>query len=115
MQRPRSHDAEMAGPFPPDLHDQRHLWLKAGLLLVWALVSFVATYFARDLQFLVMGGWPLGYWIAAQGAVLVFIALVVVYGWAMNRFERQDAEHLAASARAPAADSQRSDGTPPHG
>ena len=120
MQRPRSHDAEMAGPFPPDLHDQRHLWLKAGLLLVWALVSFVATYFARDLQFLVMGGWPLGYWIAAQGAVLVFIALVVIYGWAMNRFERQDAERLAAHLQAlPAdrltSDSQCSDGTPPHG
>ena len=105
----------MAGPFPPDLHDQRHLRLKAGLLLVWALVSFVATYFARDLQFLVMGGWPLGYWIAAQGAVLMFIALVVIYGWAMNRFERQDAERLAANARTLPADSQRSDGEPPHG
>ena len=78
----------MAGPFPPDLHDVRHLWLKAGLLLLWVLVSFVATYFARDLQILVFGGWPLGYWIAAQGAVLVFIAIVVVYAVAMNHFER---------------------------
>ncbi|MBU0748091.1 MAG: DUF4212 domain-containing protein [Gammaproteobacteria bacterium] len=112
---PRVHDAEMAGPFPPDLHDVRHLWLKAGLLVVWALVSFVATYFARDLQFLVAGGWPLGYWIAAQGAVLVFIALVVVYGWAMNRFERQDAERIAATAPGPEAVSPRSDGALPHG
>lgn len=88
----------MAGPFPPDLHDVRHLWLKAGLLLLWALVSFVATYFARDLQVLVFGGWPLGYWIAAQGAVLVFIGIVVAYGWAMNRFERQDAERREAQA-----------------
>ena len=87
----------MAGPFPPDLHDVRHLKLKAGLLLLWALVSFGATYFARDLQVLVFGGWPLGYWIAAQGAVLVFIGIVVVYGWAMNRFERQDAEVAAAA------------------
>ena len=105
----------MAGPFPPDLHDVRHLWLKAGLLVVWALVSFVATYFARDLQFLVAGGWPLGYWIAAQGAVLVFIVLVVVYGWAMNRFERQDAERLAANVQALDADKPRSDGALPHG
>jgi putative solute:sodium symporter small subunit len=112
---PRAHDAEMAGPFPPDLHDVRHLWLKAGLLVVWALVSFVATYFARDLQFLVAGGWPLGYWIAAQGAVLVFIALVVVYGWAMNRFERQDAERLAAPAPVSEAESRRSDGALPRG
>ena len=100
----------MAGPFPPDLHDVRHLKLKAGLLLLWALVSFGATYFARDLQALVIGGWPLGYWIAAQGAVLVFIAIVVVYAWAMNRFERQDAERLAADAVALSDDADR-----PHG
>jgi putative solute:sodium symporter small subunit len=99
LQQPRrAADAEMAGPFPPDLHDVRHLKLKAGLLLLWALVSFGATYFARDLQVLVFGVWPLGYWIAAQGAVLVFIAIVVVYAWAMNRFERQDAERNAAAA-----------------
>jgi len=97
-QPPRPDDAEKAGPFPPDLHDVRHLWLKAGLLLLWALVSFVATYFARDLEFLVVAGWPLGYWIAAQGAVVVFIGIVVAYGWAMNRFERQDAERAAATA-----------------
>ena len=107
LQQPanRPADAEMAGPFPPDLHDVRHLWLKAGLLLLWALVSFGATYFARDLQVLVVGGWPLGYWVAAQGAVLVFIAIVVAYGWAMNHFERQDQEQREALERsAPAAD-----------
>ena len=105
VQPPRSADIELAGPFPPDLHDVRHLWLKAGLLLLWALVSFGGTYFARDLQLLVFGSWPLGYWIAAQGAVLVFIAIVVVYGWAMNRFERQDAaraQPAEAVAAAPA-------------
>eukprot|EP01041_Mallomonas_annulata_P018151 gene18151-36949_t len=42
----RPSDPEMAGPFPPDLHDVRHLKLKAALLLLWALVSFGATYFA---------------------------------------------------------------------
>ncbi len=83
---------EQAHLFPPDLHDVRHLRLKGALLLVWALVSFVAMYFARDLQAIVVGWWPLGYWVAAQGGVLVFIAIVVVYGWAMNRFERQDAQ-----------------------
>jgi len=99
----QSHDAEMAGPFPPDLHDVRHLRLKAWLLLVWAVVSFGAAYFARDLQFVMAGGWPFGYWVAAQGAVLVFIAIVVVYAWAMNHFERQDARRAAEEAAAAAA------------
>ncbi len=95
---PPQPEPELAGPFPPDLHDVRHLWLKAGLLGVWVLVSFVATYFARDLQHITWGDWPLGYWIAAQGAVLVFIGIVVVYAWAMSRFERQDAAARAAAA-----------------
>ncbi|ART52459.1 hypothetical protein CBP34_13490 [Acidovorax carolinensis] len=90
------HEPELAGPFPPDLHDVRHLRLKGGLIFVWGLVSFGAAYFARDLQSLAAGGWPLGYWIAAQGAVLMFIAIVVAYCWAMNRFERQDAARVAA-------------------
>jgi len=103
MQSPHTSEAELARPFPPDLHDVRHLWLKAGLLLAWALVSFGAMYFARDLESLVVGSWPLGYWIAAQGGLLVFIAIVVVYCWAMNRFERQDAQRAAAAAQVPPA------------
>jgi putative solute:sodium symporter small subunit len=84
-----AHDEQGGAPFAPDLHDARHLWLKAGLLLVWVLVSFVACYFARDLQCPV-GQWPLSYWIASQGAVLMFIAIVCVYCAAMSYFERQD-------------------------
>ncbi|EER60314.1 membrane protein-like protein [Acidovorax delafieldii 2AN] len=97
MRPPKSAEPELAGPFPPDMHDARHLWLKAGLLVLWALVSFVAAFFARDLQAWVVRGWPLGFWIAAQGAVLMFIAIVVAYCWAMNRFERQDAARTNAS------------------
>lgn len=77
----------MERPFPPDLHDGCHIRLKTGLLLVWALVSFGVCFFARDLQYAV-AGWPLGYWIASQGALLVFIAIVVVYAVAMRYFER---------------------------
>lgn len=36
------------------------------------------------------GGWTLGYWMAAQGAVLVFIAIVVAYAKGMSYFERRD-------------------------
>ena len=84
------HDEPAQGEaFAPDLHDRHHLRLKAVLLAAWALVSFGACYFARDLQAWV-DGWPLGYWIAAQGAVLMFIAITLVYCVAMDRFEQQD-------------------------
>jgi putative solute:sodium symporter small subunit len=80
----------MADPDVLEKHDPRVLRLKAGLLAVWALVSFGACYFARDLQFGV-GHWQFSYWMAAQGALLAFIVIVVVYTWAMGRLAPHDA------------------------
>lgn len=56
---------------------------RAVLLVVWACVSFGVSFFARELN-LSLADWPLHYWIAAQGAVLVFIGIVVVYALVMN-------------------------------
>jgi putative solute:sodium symporter small subunit len=72
-------------------HDPRVLALKAALLAIWATVSFVGCFFARDLQFMV-GNWPFDYWLAAQGAVLAFIAIVAGYAWAMKRLAPEDSE-----------------------
>ena len=60
------------------------LRLKAALLLVWAVVSFGGVFFARDLQFTV-AGWPVNFWLAGQGAVLVYIAIVAFYAYVCNR------------------------------
>lgn len=79
--------AASEGYMPPDLHDTHHLWLKAVLLAVWVVSSFGVVFFARDLQAWVQG-WQLGYWMAAQGAVLMFIAIALVYCVVMDLFER---------------------------
>lgn len=79
----------MGDPEAQEQHDPRVLWLKAGLLVLWALVSFVCTYFARDLQFPI-GDWQFSYWMAAQGALLAFIAIVAFYAWAMTKLAPQD-------------------------
>lgn len=77
-------ERKSTAPPPP-----RVLALKLGLLAVWVVVSFVPVYFARDLRFVVFG-WPFDYWFAAQGALLAFIAIVVVYAWAMKRLQPED-------------------------
>ncbi len=64
--------------------------LTAVLLLVWLLVSFGPSFFARDLS-LIVRGWPLYFWMAAQGSILLFICIVVIYAWLMNRWEAQEA------------------------
>jgi putative solute:sodium symporter small subunit len=69
---------------------QKKRTLTAVLLLVWLMVSFGPGFFARDLSVMV-GGWPLYFWMAAQGSILLFICIVVIYAWLMNRWEAQEA------------------------
>jgi len=79
----------MGDPEAQEQHDPRVLTLKAVLLAVWAVASFGVCFFARDLQFMV-GGWPFSFWMAAQGCVLVFIAIVVLYATLMRRLAPDD-------------------------
>ena len=58
------------------------------LLFVWFGVTFVAAYFARDLAFDFFG-WPFGFWVAGQGALLVYVAIVGFYARYMNRLDRE--------------------------
>ena len=100
-----------AETFAPDLHDIRHLRLKAFLLLVWVAYSFGASFFAREIQTLAPD-WPLAYWLASQGAVLMFLAIVVVYCLSMAYFERREhARSKAAGQDAGGADSAAAHGT----
>jgi putative solute:sodium symporter small subunit len=86
-------------PLAKEKHDRRALVLKAVMLVLMVLVSFVACFFARDLTFTVFG-WPFHFWLASQGAVLAFIAIVAVYARVMNRIEAEE----AAGGRAPRGD-----------
>lgn len=67
---------------------RRNLWLTGLLLLVWAAVTFVPVYWAQDLNRIVLFGWPLAYYMGAQGALIVYLLLIWVYAWAMDRLDR---------------------------
>ncbi|HEX5804998.1 MAG TPA: DUF4212 domain-containing protein [Macromonas sp.] len=76
----------------PAEHRRRH-WranrlVSAVLLLLWALVTFGVSYHARALDFRFFG-WPFSFWVAAQGAPLVFLLIVLVYASFMNWLDRR--------------------------
>jgi len=60
------------------------------LLSIWFLVSFGAGILFKDFldQFMV-GGFPLGFWMAQQGAIYVFVLLIFVYVALMNRLDKK--------------------------
>ena len=59
------------------------------LLGLWFVVTFGAVFFARELDRVNLFGWPLSFYMAAQGIMLVYLAIVVVYTIRMGRAERQ--------------------------
>ncbi len=61
-------------------------WLTAALLGGWAAASFGVVYWARELSFL-WGKWPFSFWMTAQGSVLVFLAITVIYAFVANRLD----------------------------
>jgi putative solute:sodium symporter small subunit len=68
---------------------RRNLRVTGGLLLLWFVVTFVVSYYARELSVITVFGFPLGFYMGAQGALLIYLLIVGVYAWYMNRLDRR--------------------------
>ncbi len=73
---------------------RKNLNITAILLGLWFVVTFVVTFFARDLNFNFFG-WPFSFWVAAQGSLVVYVAIIWYYAHYMNKL---DQEHGVAEA-----------------
>ena len=62
--------------------------LRLILLVIWGSVTFCVAFFARDLNFTWLDR-PFGFWMAAQGSVLMFLAITWIYALLVNRWEQQ--------------------------
>nr|MBB4247029.1 putative solute:sodium symporter small subunit [Rhodocyclus tenuis] len=70
--------------------------MSAALLTIWFVVSFVASFFARELNEFTVFGFPLGFYMAAQGSLIIYVFIVGYYAYCMNRLDREygvDEEH----------------------
>lgn len=64
--------------------------LIAVLLGIWFLVSFVfAIFLARPLYGVHVGRLPMSFWWAHQGSMYVFVILIFVYAWVMDRLDEK--------------------------
>ncbi|SHN25760.1 putative solute:sodium symporter small subunit [Duganella sacchari] len=69
-------------------HWQRTRRLTGLLLLLWMLTGFCAAFFARELAGLSVFGWPLSFYLAAQGASLVSLGILGFYAWRMRKLDQ---------------------------
>ncbi|HEY2929929.1 DUF4212 domain-containing protein [Piscinibacter sp.] len=66
----------------------KNLRITAILLAVWFFVTFVVGYYARDLDFNFFG-WPFSFWVAGQGALIVYVIIIWFYARYMNRLDQE--------------------------
>jgi putative solute:sodium symporter small subunit len=84
---------DTCAPLSRRRHWEKTRRLTATLLLLWLATGFCAAFFARELATLNVFGWPLSFYLAAQGSSLVYLAILACYAWRMRKLD------LAAGAK----------------
>lgn len=75
--------------------DRRAYWranqrLIFKLLIIWAFVSIgCSILFVEILNNIHLGRMPLGFWMAQQGSIYVFVVLIFVYAVQMDKLDRK--------------------------
>ncbi|OLV18745.1 DUF4212 domain-containing protein [Deinococcus marmoris] len=66
-----------------------NLTLTLSLLAVWFVVPYLfGIIFSTNLNAVKLVQAPLGFWIAQQGSIYVFIILIAIYAFRMNALDR---------------------------
>lgn len=85
-------ESRASSPTPaPTRYWRRNVWLIVLLLVVWAALTFIPSYFARSLSFDFIG-WPFSFWMAAYGAPLAYLIIIAIYARIMNRADERTEE-----------------------
>jgi putative solute:sodium symporter small subunit len=59
------------------------------LLALWLLLNFGVIFYARELSGLQLFGWPIPFYMAAQGTILIYLLIIGSYAFLVNRLERK--------------------------
>jgi putative solute:sodium symporter small subunit len=72
---------------PPSSYWGKTRRLTITLLVFWVLLTFVLNWFADELNQIVIFGFPLGFYMAAQGELIVFLWIIWIYNRRMDRLD----------------------------
>ena len=60
------------------------------LLSIWFFVSFcLSILFKEKLDSITFGGFKLGFWFAQQGSMYVFVILIFIYVFLINKLDKK--------------------------
>jgi putative solute:sodium symporter small subunit len=72
---------------------RKNLRTSAILLIIWFVVTYVMAFYARELATINFFGWPLSFYMAAQGSLIIYVAIIGYYAMYMRKL---DIEHDVA-------------------
>ena len=68
---------------------RKNLVITGILLFIWFVVTFVEAWFARELNAITFFGFPLGFYMSAQGSLIVYVVLIWIYARYMNNLDKE--------------------------
>lgn len=72
---------------------QKNLNLTLLLLVIWFVVTFVMSYFAVPLAGINFFGWPLSFYMGAQGSLIIYILIIWYYATRMGKLDEEYGVH----------------------
>ena len=73
---------------------RKNLQYLAILLGIWFITSYLCSVvFVDQLDKISIWGCPLGFYFAQQASIWIFVELIFVYAWLMNRLETKYRQH----------------------
>lgn len=79
-----------------DKHRQywnKNLSMTGVLLAIWFVATFVVSWYARELNSIVIAGFPFGFYMAAQGALIIYVVVIWFYAYRMNQLDKEYGVH----------------------
>ena len=58
-------------------------------MIVWFIVTYVAIFFTPQLNNILILGFPFGYYMGAQGSLIIFVILIFWYAFKMNAADKE--------------------------
>ncbi|MGA9032027.1 MAG: DUF4212 domain-containing protein [Sulfuricaulis sp.] len=66
---------------------RRNMRMTTILLVIWFVVTYVVGWYARELNELVIFGFPFGFYMGAQGSLIIYVIMIFYYAIRMNKLD----------------------------
>ena len=72
---------------------KKNLVITTILMIIWFVVTFVIGYYAIQLSEITFMGWPIPFYMGAQGSLAIYVLIIWYYASYMNKLDKEYGVH----------------------